>query len=430
MNSNYKPKVSAYTLGCKVNQYETVAMLQILEEDGFEIVGREQLADIFLINTCTVTNTADKKSRNAISHASRLNKEGRIIVCGCMAQSYAEELLKLPNVYAVIGTDKRLYVAEAAKACLENKKVKYITEKNADFERLKINNTGGRTRAHIKVQEGCSNYCTYCIIPHMRGKPRSRDLKDAVTEAETLVRAGVKELVITGINLSSYCDRNNNRFTNLICTLGEMLPHTRLRLGSLDVYNLEEDDLIRLSAIKNLCPHFHISLQSGSDSVLDRMRRKYNTHQFLNYIEMIRKYWDNPAITTDVITGFPGETEAEFVETENFIKKAGFSRLHVFPYSERKGTEAAQMANSIAKKIRKQRAARLIEIGRVSEQKYIDILIGKSATILFEEKTENGVRGYIERYVNAVCKEGEPGEIYKVRLVKREGNNVYAEIIK
>lgn len=400
--------------------------MEILKKEGFEIVNWGEPADISLINTCTITNVADKKSRNAISRARSINEDAKIIVCGCMAQRDAKKLLKLPNVKAVIGTDKRTLIAEIAKDCYKGNFKLCSADSVVGYEPLMITCPSGRTRAYIKVQEGCSNYCSYCIIPYVRGIPRSRPVKDAVSEAKALTESGARELVITGVNLTSYSD-NSDSFTDLICELSKSVPDVRIRLGSLDVYNLKREDLKRLSELNNLCPHFHISLQSGSDGVLKRMHRKYNTAQFSEYTETIKEFWDNPAITTDIITGFPQESESEFEETADFIKKAGFARLHVFPYSEREGTAAAAMQGAVPKNIRKERAKRLIEIGKICEQNYIDSNITKNAEILFEEKTNIGVKGHTERYIEAVCDEGKPGELMRVRLIKRKGNTAFAK---
>ncbi len=403
-------KAAAYTLGCKVNQYDTQAMLELLQKDGYEIVPFHTKADVYIINTCTVTNIADRKSRQAIARAADVNPEAVIVVAGCLSQRSAEELLQMRGVRAVLGTaDRSLIVNIVEKA--KTGKVNAVGCENGSFEALSVKTSGEMTRGYIKIQEGCNQYCSYCIIPYVRGPARSRSLQDILDEARSLAESGVWEVVLTGINISSYKAENGGCLSDVLAGLDRIEGIVRIRLGSLEPGLLKPDFLQRLAGIKKLCPHFHVSLQSGSDSVLARMNRKYTASEYAHTVEDIRSVFDNPAITTDVITGFPGETEKEFEETLEFVRKTGFSKLHVFPYSERTGTKAAGMEDQVPVEIRKKRANILIALGKEAEYAYIRSFLNKEESVLFERMVGNGLA------------EGHTGRYVKVRAAARPNDN-------
>lgn len=403
-------KAAFYTLGCKVNQYDTEAMREILESAGYTIVEFDDDADVYIINTCTVTNIADKKSRQMIRKA---NKNAIVGVCGCLSQRNADEVLKIQGVNFVFGTQNRANILNYINIAMNSdSKLNFVDDiqNTHKFEHLVIRNTGERTRAHIKICDGCNNYCSYCIIPYARGPERSRNAEDVISEAKTLAQNGVKEIVLTGIHISSYgSDLKNINLIGLLEKLNLVDGIERIRLGSIEQKLITEEFCIRAGAIEKLCPHFHVSLQSGSSSVLKRMNRKYTADEYAYKIELLRKYFDRPAITTDIITGFPAETEQEHAETLEFVKRIGFARVHVFPYSERSGTKAAEMTPVVPSQIRKSRAAEIISAAQETEKTYVRSLLGLQQSVLIEE---NGV-GYTERYVRALAK-GDEGCIIKI----------------
>lgn len=418
-------KVSFYTLGCKVNAYDSAYMQSLFEQNGFETVAFEQDADIVVVNTCTVTAVADKKSRAAIRRAART---GHVIVVGCLAQRAADELLTIEGVSAVVGTDDRGRIVEVAQKLLSGETAIDLTHdlKGCGFEPMQLHTAGDRTRGVLKIQEGCDCFCSYCIIPYVRGRSRSRGFDDILAEAETMAQSGVKEIVLTGIHIASYRDEARG--------LGELiqaLDHcgARLRLGSIEPGVLGEDFIDKAVSANNLCPHFHLSLQSGSASVLQRMNRPYTPGEYMDFVTLLRRRFDNPAITTDVITGFPAETDEEHRETMAFVEAAGFARVHVFPYSAREGTRAFAMKPRVAKMLSRERAAELIRLGEMLEDRYIRSLYGRQAQVLFEEPSTqfNGcMEGYSERYVRVAAK-AQRNELKTVTLKKVHGKTVWAE---
>lgn len=421
-------KAAAYTLGCKVNQYDTKAMLELLQKEGYEIVPFHTKADVYIINTCTVTNIADRKSRQAIARAADLNPGAVVVVAGCLSQRSAEELLQMRGVSAVLGTADRsdiVRIVEKAK----NEKVNAVGRKNRSFETLSVKTSGEKTRGYIKIQEGCNNYCAYCIIPYVRGPARSRPLQDILVEAGSLAESGVREVVLTGINISSYKTENGGSLEDVLSGLDTVEGLLRIRLGSLEPGLLTPEFLKKLAGIRKLCPHFHVSLQSGSDGVLARMNRKYTSREYAQIIENIRRVFDNPAITTDVITGFPGETEEEFNETLAFVREIRFSKLHVFPYSERTGTKAAGMEGKVPVEIRKKRANILIAIGSEEEYAYIRSFLNREEPVLFERMVEGGLaEGHTGHYVK-VRAEARPND-YHIVLMQTQKNDILLGEVK
>ncbi len=423
-------RVAAYTLGCKVNQYDTNAMIELLLDAGFTQVAFEEEADVYLINTCTVTNTADKKSRNMIRRIHHKYPQAVVCVCGCLSQRDSEGIAAMEGVSAVVGTEDRKNIAAVISACVrEGQKscaVREIGSKEA-FEEMGVRTSGELERGYIKIQEGCNNFCSYCIIPYVRGRVRSRARQSIAGEAHALADAGVKEIVLTGIHISSYGQENGESLIGMLRDLNAVEGIRRIRLGSLEPHILEEPFLEELHELRKVCPHFHVSLQSGCDSVLLRMNRKYTAREFAKYIENIRKAYQNPAVTTDVITGFPGETEKDFEETLRFVRTVKFSRVHVFPYSEREGTPAAEMQGGVPIQLRRERANRLIELAKNMESEYAMRFLDTEQEVLFEQEAGSGcAEGYTDRYVR-VCAQAKPGEYKKVLLSRYENGVVYGE---
>ncbi len=413
-----KKTFAVHTLGCKVNSYESNCISALFEKEGLLKVDFTDKADIYVINTCSVTNTGDKKSRQAIHRARRQNPTAFIAVLGCYAQASPDEVKK-SGADLIIGTDQR---AKLVSLSLSGKADTLVTDisKVSDFEYLPLSDTSERTRAYIKIQDGCNNFCSYCIIPYTRGRVRSKDAESIIDEAKILKASGYKEIVLTGIEVASYGkDRGDFSLIDLLERLSKEVSFERIRLSSIDPRAFSDDFIERLSKIDGLCHHFHISAQSGSDETLKRMNRHYTGDDFLKILEKIRKFMPDSAITTDIITGFPGETEEEFLITRSFIEKAGFSRLHVFPYSERQGTKAADM-EQVPVNIRSERAKVLIKDGKKLALKFSQNLLGRTLSVLFEEGKDGIYEGYTENYLKvAVSSERYiGGEIYPVKITK------------
>ena len=427
------PKVAFCTLGCKVNQYDSQAMLERLRDDGYESVAFSDLADVYVVNTCTVTGTGDKKSRQMIRRARKQNPEAAIVVTGCLAQREADKLL-LPGVRLVLGTQRRGEIAELLRRALAAEKPLIAVEKLAGkvpFEKLTVRGSDGHTRATLKIQEGCRNFCAYCIIPSVRGPLRSRPLDEIRAEAARLGEAGYREIVVTGIHLTSYgldLDEHATLADALECI--HCAPGVeRIRIGSLEPTVVTDEFIARLRAMPKICPHFMLALQSGSDTVLQRMGRRYDTAQYMQAVEKIRSVWPDAAFQTDVMTGFPGETDAEFEETKAFLARVGYARIHVFPYSEREGTRAVTMPGSVPKALREARAAELIALGREMERAYIARFVGRTEQVLFEQPCEGGAEGYTREYVRVVA-EGAPGALENVTLFENCGDFARGKIFR
>ena len=425
--------VAFHTLGCKVNQYDTQAMRERFEQSGYETVDFGDRADVYVVNTCTVTGTGDKKSMQAIRRCHRQNPEAAIVVCGCLAQRAADEV-KLPGVRLVLGTQRRGEVVELLHRALSDDctLVAVETLRKAPFERLSVRANEGRTRATMKIQEGCDRYCSYCVIPSVRGPIRSRALEEIREEAKRLSEAGFAELVLTGIHLTSYGRdlRDGTTLLDAIAAAHDAPGVARIRLGSLEPVIVTEEFVRGIAALPKVCHQFHLALQSGSDTVLARMRRRYTSAEFLCACRMLREAFDDCALTTDVMTGFPGETEAEFDETAQVCREAGFSRMHVFPYSEREGTPAAAMEGSVPKEIREERARRLIALGHELEREALKNRVSCVETVLVEELDSQGRGvGYTGGYLRAHVPDTREGELVRVRVTGVEGAELIAERI-
>ena len=396
--------IAIYTLGCKVNQYETQAMERELLRRGHTLVPFEDLADAYIINTCTVTAVSDKKCRNVIRRAKKMNPQAVVAVCGCYAQTEPEAVAAL-GVDLVAGTAGRMEFLDLLEGQLKSHAAPIVqvdeSLRRRDFERLTAGGQLGRTRAMLKVEDGCTNFCTYCIIPYARGPVRSLPLSEAVDQAKELEAQGYREIVLTGIEISSWGRdlKEGQTLIDLVEALCHAVPGLRVRLGSLEPRTITEDFCQRAVALPNLCPHFHLSMQSGCDETLKRMNRKYDTARYLQSVQWLNQYFDRPAITTDLIVGFPQETEEEFAQTLDFIRRCAFSSMHIFPYSRRSGTPAATMAGQIPHAVQEQRAQAAQAVAREMEEAYLQALVGSTLPVLFEEEKEGLWQGHAPNYV-------------------------------
>jgi threonylcarbamoyladenosine tRNA methylthiotransferase MtaB len=406
-------KAALHNLGCKVNAYETEAMQHLLEEAGYEIVPFTQKADVYVINTCSVTNMADRKSRQMLHKAKKNNPDSIVVAAGCYVQTSEKEVLNDLSVDIVIGNDRKhdlVRLLEEYSLDSVNDTVDDINDGKHDFEELFIDQTKEHTRAFIKVQDGCNQFCSYCIIPYARGRVRSRRFENVIAEVERLAANGFKEVVLTGIHLSSYgVDfEEATGLLELIQAVNAVKGIERIRLGSLEPKIVTEHFASELSKLDKICPHFHLSLQSGCDATLKRMNRKYTTKEYERGCELLRKYFVHPAITTDVIVGFPGETEEEFEQTKAYLEHIHFYEMHIFKYSKRKGTRAAVMPDQIDEQVKAARSEKLIALGHDMSKEFRKFYIGKNEEVLFEEKAVIGDKeyfvGYTKEYVKVAKK--------------------------
>ena len=423
-------KAALHNLGCKVNAYETEAMQEMLEQAGYEIVPFREGADIYIINTCTVTNIADRKSRQMLHRARKMNPDAIVVAAGCYVQAQAEKQEVDPCIDIVLGNNRKkdlIAVLEeyqqkkAEGECLEE--VEDIS-RTKDYEPLSLTKPGDHTRAYIKVQDGCNQFCTYCIIPYARGRVRSREVEDVIREVRALAENGYREVVLTGIHLSSYgIDFDGERhLLELIRAVHEVEGIRRIRLGSLEPGIITEEFAEALAALPKMCPHFHLSLQSGCDATLKRMNRRYTSGEYYEKCRILRKYFDRPALTTDVIVGFPGETEEEFRQSMEFVDNVDFYETHIFKYSRREGTKAAVMEDQISEQVKAKRSALMISLGERKRQAYEESFIGSEVEVLVEEPdTINGKEvqtGHTKEYIKVALESGEDlrNQIVKVRI--------------
>lgn len=409
-------KAALHNLGCKVNAYETEAMEELLKKDGFTIVDFNEEADVYVINTCSVTNIADRKSRQMIHKCKKLNPDACVVATGCYVQNFGKDIADELGADIILGNNKKndlvIKVHEYFDKLDKNDGpiLDYfdINDGNVDYEDMLIEKDSEHTRAFVKVQDGCNQFCSYCIIPFARGRIRSRAIDDVVNEVTGLAKAGYKEVVITGIHLSSFGTGTEFGLADLLEAIQNIDGIERIRMGSLEPQIVTEDFAKRVSALSKMCPHFHLSLQSGCDSVLVRMNRKYSIEEYTKGVEILRKYFDNPAITTDIIVGFPGETEEEFDTTLNYVDFIKFAELHVFAYSKRAGTKAAKMPGQITNAAKKERSAKLISLGLEKTKEYRMSFIGKELAVLFEERQtidgEEYFVGFSKEYIKCMIK--------------------------
>lgn len=434
------PSVAFYTLGCKVNFYDTEAIWQLFKNEGYEQVDFEQTADVYLINTCTVTNTGDKKSRQIIRRAVRRNPNAIVAVTGCYAQTSPAEILDIPGVDLVIGTQDRdkimPYVQQLQSEREPINAVRNIM-KTREFEELDVPDFADRTRAFLKIQEGCNNFCTFCIIPWSRGLSRSRDPKSVVAQARQLVAAGYKEIVLTGIHTGGYGDDlDNYRLSDLLWDLDQVEGLERVRISSIEASQIDDKMLEVLKGSSKMCRHFHVPLQAGNDEVLKRMRRKYTIAEFEEKIRKIREFMPDVAITTDVIVGFPGETDEQFRDGYEAIKRIGFSEMHVFPYSKRTGTPAARMEEQVDEEVKHARVHELIELSEQMQLAYAEQFVGHELDVIPEndEKGISGeghVMGYSDNYLQVAFEGSEElrGQVCRVKVIKAGVNTCEGQLI-
>lgn len=423
-------KVAFYTLGCKVNQYETEAMLELFEKEGYEKAETEDYADVYVINTCTVTHMSDRKSRQYIRRMKKKNPDAIIAVVGCYSQVSPEEILSIDEVNLVMGTNDRKKIVEEVKKIDASRKVSTVDDimKVKAFEEIEINKTNGKTRAFMKIQDGCDRYCSYCIIPYARGRVRSRDLESIVKEVENLASNGYKEVVLTGIHVASYGKDTKDsdiKLLDVIKQINDIEGIERIRLSSVEPILFTDEFVEAVSTMDKVCPHYHLSLQSGCDETLKRMKRRYTTEEYKTIVDRLRAAIPNVSITTDVIVGFPGETNEEFDKTYEFLKDIELTHMHVFKYSPRKGTPAATMENQVDPSTKHDRSEKLLQLNEENFNKFGQKMLDKEFNVLFEQKVgDNKYEGLTENYVKVIVESDNDisEQILKVKIkdVKNE----------
>ena len=426
-------RIAIYTLGCKVNQYETQAMEQELTRRGHEIVPFDGAADAYIVNTCSVTAVSDKKSRQMIRRCRKLNEHAVVAACGCYVQTHSDEAAGL-GLDLIAGTGDRMAFLDLLEQAAREKEPLTLLDDalhRRTFEVLPAGGMAERTRAMLKVEDGCVNFCTYCIIPYARGPVRSLPKAEAVAQTRRLREEGYRELVITGIEISGWGHdlKNGETLIDLLEAVSEAAGEMRLRLGSLEPRTITEEFCRRAARLPNLCPHFHLSMQSGCDGTLRRMNRKYDTARFYESVSLLRQYFDRPAVTTDLITGFPGETEEEFAQTLAFIEKCGFAAMHIFPYSVRPGTKAAAMPDQCTAAVKERRAARAAETAERMKQAYLHGCVGQTYPVLFEQEKGGLYVGHAPNY----CQVGVRGEdlhnaVRNVKIEAVDGDMLIGEL--
>lgn len=426
--------VAFYTLGCKVNQYETNAMEQQFIQNNYKIVDNTEKADIYVINTCTVTNMADRKSRQMLRRVKEINQSAVIVVCGCYAQVAKTELEQIPEVDIILGINEKNKIVQIVEEYLASKNnIIEVADVSKQKEFLDFGDVTytEKNRAVIKVQDGCNMFCSYCLIPYARGRIRSRKIENVVSEIEKIAKQGIKEVVITGIHVASYgkdFENGNIRLINLLEEINKIEGIARIRLSSLEPTIVDEEFAQRLSKLEKICDHFHLSLQSGCDATLKRMNRKYTTARYKEATEILRKFYPNANFTTDVIVGFPGETDEEFDQTYQFLKEIGFYKMHIFKYSPRKGTVAEKLPNQVDGNIKEERSKKLIELSNNMQNEKNSQYIGKTVKVLFEEYENGYYKGHTTNYMVVKVKEKEQdGFIDNIKDIEIIGNDTQTE---
>lgn len=426
--------VAFYTLGCKVNQYETNAMEQQFIQNNYKIVDNTEKADIYVINTCTVTNMADRKSRQMLRRVKEINQSAVIVVCGCYAQVAKTELEQIPEVDIILGINEKNKIVQIVEEYLASKNnIIEVADVSKQKEFLDFGDVTytEKNRAVIKVQDGCNMFCSYCLIPYARGRIRSRKIENVVSEIEKIAKQGIKEVVITGIHVASYgkdFENENIRLINLLEEINKIEGIERIRLSSLEPTIVDEEFAQRLSKLEKICDHFHLSLQSGCDATLKRMNRKYTTARYKEATEILRKFYPNANFTTDVIVGFPGETDEEFNQTYKFLKEIEFYKMHIFKYSPRKGTVAEKLPNQVDGNIKEERSKKLIELSNNTQNEKNSQYIGKTVKVLFEEYENGYYKGHTTNYMVVKVKEKEQdGFIDNIKDIEIIGNDTQTE---
>lgn len=422
--------VSFITLGCKVNQYETNAMAQKFKEKGYKVIEGEAKADIYVINTCTVTNMSDRKSRQMLRRMKDINKNAIIVACGCYVQVSKEEVEQMEEIDFVLGNNEKKNIVEYVEKYIEeNKKEENMEDVMRQREFVDFGDVTytEKTRAVIKVQDGCDRFCSYCIIPYARGRVRSRKPQSVISEIEKIAKQGIQEVVVTGIHVASYGKDFNNdyKLIDLLEEINKIEGIKRIRLGSIEPLLITEEFVERLKKLEKICHHFHLSLQSGCDETLKRMNRRYTIEEFKEIVNRLRKNYEDVILTTDIIVGFPGETEEEFNKTYEFLKDIKFYKMHVFKYSPRKGTKAANMPKQIDGKQKEIRSKKLIELSDFNEKTYNDAYINKEVEVLFEEEKEGMYKGHTENYILVYYKSEENLENKMKKVICKEVGKNY-----
>ena len=425
-------KAASFALGCKVNQYESEAIAELFAEKGYEIVGIDEEADVYVINTCTVTNFGDKKSRQLIRKVKRQNENAIVAVVGCYAQTAPQELVKVEGVNLVIGTKDRAQIVEMVENYkTENGVENHVSDimKERVFEPLSIQKLANRTRAYLKIQDGCSQYCSYCIIPYARGPIRSRDPQDVIAEVKRLAENGFKEVVLTGIHVASYGkDRRDTSLLEILRQVHEVEGIERIRFSSIEPNVVTEEFAQAIAEMPKVCDHFHLSLQSGCDKTLKEMNRKYDTEKYRQAAAILRKYLPEVALTTDIIAGFPGETEEDFQASYDFAKEIGFAKIHAFPYSPKKGTPAAARKDQLLNAVKAERSHRLIELSDKMADEFIQAYVGKEVEVLYERAVGEGVyEGHTTNYikVQATSEKDLTNVICRTKITKAENEELF-----
>lgn len=420
---NEVKKVAFCSLGCKVNQYETNAMAQKFIEHGYEVVEFDEYADVYIVNTCTVTNVADRKSRQMLRRAKEINKDATLVACGCYAQVAKEELKKIPEIDLIIGNNEKNDIIQIVENHIAQKGAEDLVSDvmyKLDYVELGTTTYTEKTRAVIKVQDGCDRFCSYCLIPYARGHIRSRKIENVIEEIKKVVEEGINEVVITGIHIASYgrdFKGENIGLIDLLEEINKIQGLHRIRLGSIEPTIITDEFVERLSKLDKICDHFHLSLQSGCTETLKRMNRRYTTEEFRDVTKRLRSKFPNAALTTDIIVGFPGETDDEFNTTYEFLKDIAFYKMHIFKYSQRKGTKAAVMPNQIDGKIKEERSKKLIELSNENEYNYNKKYIGKQVEVLFEEREGEYLKGHTTNYIVVKHKTDKDDLINKIAKV-------------
>lgn len=433
-----KEVVKFITLGCKVNQYETNAMTQKFIEEGYKVIeenNEEIIPDICIINTCTVTNMSDRKSRHMLRKMKEKNTDTIVVAVGCYAQVAKQELSKIEEIDLVLGNNEKVEIVKYVEEFLEQRQKKVETEdvmQSRKFSEFGDITFSEKTRAVIKVQDGCDRFCSYCIIPYARGRVRSRKPESIISEITKIAKNGIKEVVITGIHIASYGKdfKEDYQLIDLLEEINEIEGIQRIRLGSIEPLLITEEFVTRLKKLEKICHHFHLSLQSGCDGTLKRMNRRYTTEQFEKIVKILRNAYEDVNLTTDIIVGFPGETEEEFSKTFEFLKRVKFYKMHVFKYSPRKGTKAAVMENQVSGNIKEERSKKLIELSNKNEIEYNNKYIGKEVEVLFEEKKDGIYKGHTQNYIMIYCETNEnlENKIKKVLCKELEGDFIIADL--
>lgn len=424
-----------FTFGCKVNQYESEYIRHLLIDAGYEYSDNDAECSVYIINSCTVTAVSDKKCRQLIHKLRRQNENAVILLCGCMSQAHPEKTGDFSQCDIVIGNTDHTIIPEYLSLYLKTRErivdIKPHDREREAFEKCRVNKFSERTRAYIKIEDGCSRFCSYCIIPYARGRVRSKSVQDIAEEAQLIAESGYKEIVLTGINLSLYGTDIGSDLCEAVEAAANAKGIERIRLGSLEPEYLDENVLKRLSAVTEFCPQFHLSLQSGCDKTLKDMNRNYTSAEYALIVSNIRKFWQNPAITTDVMVGFAGETEEDFNSSLGFVKSIGFAKVHVFPYSKREGTKAWDMPGHLPNKVKAQRAAIMGEAVEKSREAFLDSQKGKECSVLFETVSKSGYFGLTENYTPVIVSSDSDirGEILRVRITDVDGEVCKAQLL-